>query len=339
MEKVIILGAGPAGYTAALYAARADLNPLVLEGDEPGGQLTLTTMVENFPGFPEGIMGPELMQKMKEQAARFGARFVTRRADAVDLSQRPFTVKSLADTYQAHALIIATGASAKWLGVPGEKELVGRGVSSCATCDGFFFRDREVIVVGGGDSAMEEAIFLTKFASKVTIVHRRDELRANKAAQERAFANPKVVFEWNTVVTEVLGEDGLVTGVRLQDVESGEQRELAADGVFVYIGHEPNTEYLRGTVALRESGYIDVRDEVYTDVPGLFAAGDVADEIYRQLGTSVGAGTRAAMTAERWLAEHGWQTIGHELGAPSADDSAELDTDFMPGPVFLNSGD
>lgn len=303
MEKVIILGAGPAGYTAALYAARADLNPLVLEGDEPGGQLTLTTMVENFPGFPEGIMGPELMQKMKEQAARFGARFVTRRADAVDLSQRPFTVKSLADTYQAHALIIATGASAKWLGVPGEKELVGRGVSSCATCDGFFFRDREVIVVGGGDSAMEEAIFLTKFASKVTIVHRRDELRASKIMQERAKSNPKIEFIWNTVVEEIIGGP-VVKQVRTRNVLTGEEQTLETDGVFIFIGHEPNSAMFEGQLAMDEAGYLITDKYMQTSVPGVFAAGEIQDPIWRQIATSVGQGTAAAMAATRWLEAH-----------------------------------
>ncbi len=339
-HDVVIIGAGPAGLTAGIYAGRAQLSTVILEKAVPGGQIAQTEEVENYPGFPDGISGPELSQRFADQARKFGADFETDEVVAVEVDPSGgFWVKGGSADYHAGAVIVATGANPRLLGVPGEGEFYGRGVSTCATCDGFFYRGKNVVVVGGGDAAVEEGVFLTKFADRVTIVHRRDELRANKAAQERAFANPKVVFEWNTVVTEVLGEDGLVTGVRLQDVESGEQRELAADGVFVYIGHEPNTEYLRGTVALRESGYIDVRDEVYTDVPGLFAAGDVADEIYRQLGTSVGAGTRAAMTAERWLAEHGWQTIGHELGAPSADDSAELDTDFMPGPVFLNSGD
>lgn len=305
MRDVIILGSGPAGLTAALYTARADLNPLVVEGYQPGGQLTLTTMVENFPGFPDGIMGPDLMAAMKQQAARFGAEFVSGQATAVDLSGQPLKVTvDEKTTYETRALIIATGASAKMLGLPKERSLIGRGVSTCATCDGFFFRDRRLAVVGGGDTAMEEALFLTKFASSVTVIHRRDTLRAAKIMQQRAMANEKISFIWDTVVVDVLGEDK-VTGLRLRNVKTGEESTFECDGLFVAIGHQPNTEIFKGQLELDEAGYIKVRERTRTNIPGVFVAGDVHDYMYRQAVTAAGSGCMAAMDCERWLAEQG----------------------------------
>jgi thioredoxin reductase (NADPH) len=302
-RDVVVIGSGPAGYTAALYAGRADLNPLVLKGYDAGGQLMITTDVENYPGFPDAVLGPELMEAMEKQAARFDAELLHLAADRVDFSRRPFGVWSGDQEWRAKTVIVATGASARWLGVPGEDKLRGRGVSSCATCDGFFFRDRDLVVVGGGDSAMEEATFLTKFASKVTVVHRRDSLRASKIMQDRAEANPKISFVWNSVVEEVLG-DGAVQAVRLRDLTTEKTTEFPANGVFVAIGHTPNTSLFEGKLTL-DNGYIVV-EEPYTrtSVPGVFAAGDVVDTIYRQAVTAAGMGCKAAIDAERFLAHH-----------------------------------
>ena len=305
-ENVVIVGSGCAGLTAAIYAARASLRPLVVLGVESGGQLSLTTDVENYPGFPEGVQGPELIQRMKEQAARFGSRFVAGDVTAADLSSRPFRIDVEGEPMLARTLIVASGASARMLGVPGEDRLLGHGLSTCATCDGYFFKDREIVVVGGGDTAMEEAIFLTRFASRVHVVHRRDELRASKIMQERAFENPKIDFIWNTQVIEVLG-DREVTGVRLWNHVTDETREMPIDGVFVAIGHDPNTEIFRGQLPMDAQGYLVLEDPArsMTEVEGVFAAGDVHDHVYRQAVTAAGAGCRAAMDAERFLERRG----------------------------------
>jgi len=306
LRDVLILGSGPAGHTAALYTARANLHPLVLEGepsstsDQPGGQLMLTTDVENYPGFVDGVQGPELMTIFKEQAARFGAEYLTVKATEVDFSKQPFTVRSHDSEYQARAVIIATGARSLMLGLESERQLLGYGLSTCATCDGFFHRGENIAVVGGGDSAVEEALFLTRFADRVTLIHRRDALRASKIMQERAFKNDKIEFRWDSVVDEVLG-DTKVSGLRLRNVKNDEVSALDVTGVFVAIGHAPNTDLFRGHIDLDDAGYILTHDGTNTNVEGVFACGDVQDHVYRQAVTAAGSGCMAAIDAERWL--------------------------------------
>jgi thioredoxin reductase (NADPH) len=304
--QIVIIGTGPAGLTAALYTARANLQPIVYQGLEPGGQLITTTDVENYPGFPEGILGPELMQRFEEQARRFGADIRYGTVTAVDFSRRPFRLIVDEETpILAHAVIISTGASAKYLGLKNEKRLLGRGVSACATCDGAFFRNQEVAIVGGGDTAMEEALFLTRFATKVYVIHRRDELRASKIMQDRAFKNPKIEFIWNTEVIDVLGESQ-VTGLKLRNRKTGEESELPVSGFFVAIGHKPNTDIFKGWLDMDPQGYLITHpDSTYTNIPGVFACGDAQDHVYRQAVTAAGTGCMAAIDAERWLAEQG----------------------------------
>jgi len=314
VREVIIIGSGPAGLTAAVYTARANMRPLVIEGHEAGGQLMLTTTVENFPGFTDGILGPELMGAMRGQAERFGAEIIQGHVASVNLSQRPFVVRTDEAEYRAKALIIATGASARLLGLPGERKLMGHGVSTCATCDGFFFRNKPIAVIGGGDSALEEAIYLTRFASKVTLIHRRDALRASKIMQDKAFANPKIEFRWNSVVEDVkdVGK-GFLTHLVLRDTVTGELSELPVDGAFVAIGHTPNTSLFAGQLEMDANGYLLTHNGTRTNVPGVFACGDVQDHIYRQAITAAGSGCMAALDAEHYL-----DAIPQDVSQPAA---------------------
>ncbi|HET9531355.1 MAG TPA: thioredoxin-disulfide reductase [Blastocatellia bacterium] len=306
-RQVVIIGSGPAGLTAAIYAARADLSPLVIEGPQPGGQLTITTDVENYPGFSKGIQGPALMEEFREQARRFGTEFLVTVVNSADLGKRPFTLHTDDQEIKADTLIIASGASAKWLGIPGEaptpQGFGGNGVSACATCDGFFFKGKSIVVIGGGDTAMEEATFLTRYGSRVTVIHRRDTLRASKIMQDKAFKNPKIDFIWNATVEEILGEhDKGVTGVRIKDVVTGEEREFPCEGVFVAIGHKPNTDLFRGQIEMDDVGYIKTAGtSMATNIPGVFACGDAQDSFYRQAVTAAGTGCMAAIDAERFL--------------------------------------
>lgn len=300
IRNILIIGSGAAGLTAAIYAARANLKPLVIEGVQAGGQLTITTEVENFPGFPEGIMGPELMDRMRRQAERFGTEMVRGEVSSVDLSKRPFTVTVEGEQYRTQTLIIATGASARLLGIESEKRFMGRGVSACATCDGFFYRNKEVMVVGGGDTAVEESTFLATLASKVTLIHRRDQLRASKIMQEKASKNPKISFLWDSEVSDILGDD-VVTGIRLKNVKTGQLSDHGTDGVFIAIGHQPNTKLFEGSLELDRTGYIITHGGTKTKVPGVFACGDVQDSRYRQAISAAGSGCMAALDAQGFL--------------------------------------
>jgi thioredoxin reductase (NADPH) len=304
MYNVVIIGSGCAGLTAAIYAARANLKPLVLDGHEPGGQLSLTTHVENFPGFPDGIMGPELIENMRKQAQKFGAEFKAGAVTEVDLRQRPFKITTAKETFETQALIVAAGASARLLGLPGEKELIGHGVSTCATCDGYFFRGKPIAIVGGGDSAMEEANFLSRYASRVYLIHRRNEFRASKIMIDRVRANEKVEFATPQVIEEILAPKGHVEGVRLRNPETKERREIALDGVFVAIGHDPNTTVFKGKLEMDSNGYLLAKHGSLTSIPGVFVAGDVQDHRYRQAVTAAGSGCMAAIDAEKFLEEH-----------------------------------
>lgn len=308
VENVLIIGSGPAGYTAALYAARADLEPLMLAGPQPGGQLTITTDVENYPGYPDGIMGPEMMELFQKQAERFGTRVKFETVDSIEFDQSPFVVHAEGNTYRAKSLILSTGASAKWLGIPGEQEFGGFGVSACATCDGFFFRGKNIIVIGGGDTAMEEANYLTRHAAKVTLIHRRDSFRASKIMQDRVLSNPKVDVIWNAELTEMYGQTEPVRklqGVKIRNTITGEISDMAIDGVFVAIGHQPNSSLFTGVLDMDATGYLITKPgSTHTNVPGVFAAGDLADSIYRQAVTAAGSGCMAAIDAERYLGGH-----------------------------------